>query len=153
MQAALKDSTRSGFTWMWTWTISMGRLARLGEIEEDDARGIADGSVMAGEREAAGLAIHSEDRDVIAALVAAVEEPAGGVEGEATGIIPARPFLPDVRQLAVRADREDRDAVVKPVARVDEAPVGRDQDLGAEVAAGEPGRQGRDRLPRGEPPR
>ena len=30
---------------------------------------------MAGEREPAGLAIHPEDRDIVAALIAAVEEP------------------------------------------------------------------------------
>src|SRR5207248_3858153 len=102
---------------------------------------------MAGELEAAGPAIHPEDGDVVATLVAAVEEAAGGVEGEATGIVPPRPLLPDVRQLAIRADGEDRDAVVQPVARVDEAPIGRDQDLRAEVAAGEPRRQGGDRLP------
>ena len=103
---------------------------------------------MAGEGEAAGLAIHAEDGDVVAALVAAVEEPAGGVEGEAAGIVPARPFFADERQAAVGADGEDPDAVVQPVARVDEPPVGGDQDLGAEVAAGKPGRQGGDRLPR-----
>ena len=48
---------------------------------------------MAGEREAAGLAIHPEDGDVVAALIAAVEEPAGGVEVEAARIIAPRPFF------------------------------------------------------------
>ena len=47
---------------------------RLGQIEEDDDRRIADGGVMAGEVEAAGFAIHPEDGDVVAALIAAIEE-------------------------------------------------------------------------------
>src|SRR4051794_31328104 len=89
-QAAWKASTWSGFTWIWTWTISMGGLALLGEFEEDDARRIADRGVVPGELEAAGLAIHPEDGDVVAALVAAIEEAAGGVEGKATGVIPPR---------------------------------------------------------------
>ena len=53
---------------------------------------------MAGEREAAGPAVHAEDGDVSAALIAAVEEPAGRVEGEAARVVAARPFLADVRQ-------------------------------------------------------
>ena len=125
----------------------------LGEIEEDDDRRIADRGVMAGEGEAAGLAIHPEDGDVVAALIAAIEELAGGVEVEAARIIPARPFFPDERQVAVWADGKDPDAVVQAVARIDEPPIGGNQDLGAEIAAGKPGRQSGDRLPRGQPPR
>ena len=71
------------------------------EIEEDDDRRIADRGVMAGEGEAAGLAIHPEDGDVVAALIAAIEELAGGVEIEAARIIPARPFFPDEGQVPV----------------------------------------------------
>lgn len=44
----------------------------LGEIEEDDDRGIANRGVMAGEFEAAGLAIHLEDGDIVAALIATI---------------------------------------------------------------------------------
>src|SRR5262245_18010338 len=108
---------------------------------------------MAGELEAAGLAIHAEDGDVVTALIAAAEELTGGIEGETARIIAPGPFLPDVPEVAVRADGEDRDAVVEPVARIDESPVGRDQDLRAEITASKPGRQGGDRLPRGQPPR
>ena len=57
-------------------------LVHLGEIEEDDDRWIADWGVVAGECEAAGLAIHLEDGDVVAALIAAIEELASGVEVE-----------------------------------------------------------------------
>ena len=53
---------------------------------------------MAGEVEAAGLAIHSEDGDVVTALIAAIEELAGGIEVEAARIVPACPFFPDKRQ-------------------------------------------------------
>src|SRR5262245_22954831 len=118
-----------------------------GEVDEDDARGIADRGVMAGEPQRARRAIHPEDGDVVSALIAAIEELPRGVEVEAAGIIAVGPLLADVRQAAARPDREDPDAVVEPVARVDEAPIRRDQDLRAEVAAGEAGRQGGDRLP------
>ena len=110
--------------------------------------GLPTGVYVAGEVEGAGGAIHAEDGDRVAALIAAVEEPARRVEGETARIVPARPFLADERQAAVGADGEDPDAVVQPVARVDEPPVGGDQDLGAEIAAGKSGRQGGDRLPR-----
>jgi hypothetical protein len=50
------------------------------------------------------LAVHSEDGDVVAALIATREELIGGVEVEAAGIIPPRPFLTDERQVAMRAD-------------------------------------------------
>ena len=66
----------------------------LGEIEEDDARRIADRREMAAECEAAGLAIHLENGDVIATLIAAIEELARGVEVEAARIIPSCPFFP-----------------------------------------------------------
>ena len=51
---------------------------RLCKIEENDDRWIADGGVMAGEVEAAGVAIHPEDGDVVTALIATTEELAGG---------------------------------------------------------------------------
>jgi hypothetical protein len=86
--------------------------AYLGEIEEDDDRRIANWGVMAGEFQAAGLAIHLEDGDVVAALIATIEELASGVEIEAARIIPPCPFFPDVREAAVWANGKDRDAVV-----------------------------------------
>src|SRR2546427_8562199 len=85
-------------------------LSRLREIEEDDDRRIADGGVMAGEHQAARFVIHAEGSDVFAALVAHVEELAGGVEGEAARVVPARPFLAHEGQLAIFADGEDADA-------------------------------------------
>ena len=107
---------------------------------------------MAGEFEPAGLAIHPEGSNVVAALIAAIEEPAGRVEVERARIVSSRPFLPEIRQIAVRANGKHRDAVVQPVTPVDESPIGGDQNLGAEVAAGKPGRQSRDRLARRQPP-
>jgi hypothetical protein len=66
----------------------MRRYPTLARSRKTMLEGIADGRVMAGECEAAGLAIHPEDGDVVAALVAAIEEAAGGVEAEAAGIVP-----------------------------------------------------------------
>ena len=56
---------------------------------------------MAGEVEAAGLAVHPEHSDVVTSLIAAIQELAGGVEIEAARIIPACPFFPDIYQGAV----------------------------------------------------
>jgi hypothetical protein len=78
--------------------------ATLLPIKEDDALRVTDGVVMAGEREAARLAIHPEDGDVVAVLVATVEESARGVEVEAARVVPARSLLPDKRQLTFCAD-------------------------------------------------
>ena len=91
-------------------------LSHFREIEEDDDRRIADGRVMAGEGQAARFAIHAEDGDVVAALVARVKELARGVEVEAARVVPACPFLAREGQLAVFADGEDPNAVVQAVA-------------------------------------
>ena len=111
-------------------------------------RRIADGGVMAGEVEAAGFAIHTEDGDVVAALIAAIEELAGGVEVEAARIVSARPFFADDTSVSPSGPiGKDPDAVVQPVAGIDKPAIGGNQDLGAEVTAGKPGRQSGDRLP------
>ena len=46
--------------------VGISVASRRSQIEKDDDRRIADGRVMAGEFEAAGLAIHPEDGDVVA---------------------------------------------------------------------------------------
>jgi hypothetical protein len=68
---------------------------------------------MAGERKTASFAIHAEDDDVVGALIAAVEELARGVEVEAARIISPRPFFSNKREVALRADGKDSDAVVQ----------------------------------------
>ena len=125
---------------------------RLREVEEDDDRRIADGGVMAGEGQAARLAVHAKDREVVGPLIAAVEEPAGGVEVEAAWIVPACPLLADIGQGAGSADGKDRDAVVQTVACIEEPALGRNQDFRGEIAARESRRQGGDGLPCGQPP-
>ena len=97
---------------------------RLSQIEKNDDRRIADGCVMAGEVEAAGFAIHTEDGDVVTSLIATVEELAGGIEAKAARIVPARPFFPDKSQGAVGTDGKDSNAVVQPVTSIDEAAIG-----------------------------
>ena len=87
-------------------------LTLLRKIEEYDARGIADGSVVASEVEAAGFGIHTEFGDVVAALIATVKEPAGGVEVEAARIVPASPFFPNICQGAFEPNGKDPDTVV-----------------------------------------
>jgi hypothetical protein len=97
----------------------------LGEIEEDDDRGIANRGVMAGEFEAAGLAIHLEDGDVVAALIATIEVLASGIKVEAARIISSCPFFPYERELAVWANGKYPDAVVQPVACIDKLSIDR----------------------------
>src|SRR5689334_12387714 len=65
------------------------------EIEKHNARRIANRRVMAGEGQRALVPVHAEHRDVVAPLVAAIKELAGGIEVEAPGIVSARPFLAD----------------------------------------------------------
>src|SRR5437667_11717815 len=91
----------------------------LCKIEENYARRIADGVVMAGEVEAAGFAVHTEHGDVVTSLIAAIEELASGVEVEAARIVPACPFFPHICQGAVWAYGKNPDAVVQPVASID----------------------------------
>src|SRR5687768_12592384 len=91
----------------------------LREVEQNNARRVPDRAVVAREFEVARLGVHPEYGDVVAALVAAVEEPTRGVEAEAAGVVPPRRLVADERQGAVRAHGEDRDAVVQAVAGVD----------------------------------
>jgi hypothetical protein len=108
---------------------------------------------MAGEFEAAGIAIHLEDSDVVAALITTIEELTGGIEVEAAWIVPARPFLPDIGQSTSGADRKDRDAVVQTVTRIEEPAIGRNHYLRAEITTGKSRRQRRDRLTCSQPTR
>jgi hypothetical protein len=85
----------------------------LGEIEEDDHRRIANRGVMASEFEAAGLAIHLEDGNVVGSLIATIEELTSGVEVEAARIVPSCPFFPYEREVAVWANGKDPDAALE----------------------------------------
>ncbi len=86
--------------------------------------GLPTGGVMAGESEAAGLAIYLEDGDVVGALIAAIKELARGIEVEAARIISSRPFVPYEREFAIGANGKNPDAVVQPIARIDKLSVG-----------------------------
>ena len=94
-----------------------------GEIEEDNARRIADRRVVTGKGEPAGPTIHLEDGDAVGSLIAAIEKLASGVEVEASRIVPSRPFFPDKCKLAFWANREDPDAVMQPGAPVNASSV------------------------------
>src|SRR5256885_1810848 len=102
---------------------------------------------MTGKVQSACVAIHTEHRDVVAPLVAGIKELAGGVEIEAAGIVSMGPFLADEGQLPGRTDRKYPNAVMQAVAGIDEPAIARNQDLGAEVAAGETGREAGEGLP------
>src|SRR5262249_13034099 len=133
------------------WFSNQTLLTLLCKIEEDDARWIADSGEMAGEVEVPGLAIHTEEGDVVGSLIAAIKQLAGRIEVEAARVVPARRVFPDVGKRAVGSDGKNADAVVQPIARIDKLAISGNQDLGAEVTARKPGRQGGDRLPGRQP--
>src|SRR3954469_12479631 len=108
---------------------------------------------MAREVEHTCFAIDSKNRDIVVALIAAIEKSAARIEIEAAWIIPARPFFTDETQFAVCTNGKDRDAIVHSIAGVHEATVRGDENLRAEITSGKAGRQRGDRLPRREPAR
>ena len=98
---------------------------RTSKIDEDDAGWVADWREVAGEGKAAGFLVDVKRGDVVAALVAAGEELAGGVEGEAAGIVSAGCRFADEGEVAGLCDGEDGNCVVHPSAGVNEAGIGR----------------------------
>jgi hypothetical protein len=52
----------------------------------------------------ARCAIDSENGHVVGALIAAVEEPAGGIEREASRVISSRPLVCDESERTIDAD-------------------------------------------------
>src|SRR5689334_3853001 len=106
---------------------------------------------MAGELQPALRFVNAKGSDVVAALVAGVKELAGGIEVEAARVVPARPFLAQVGQLAVFPDGKDANTVVEAVAPINEPAIGRDEDFRAEIAARKSGWQAGNRLPRCHP--
>ena len=109
----------------------------LSEIEKNDDGRIANARIVARKLQAALLMIDFEHGDVIAALIATVQKPSRRVEIETAWIVASSSLLADIRQFAIRPDREDADTVLKSIARVDELSVMRHQDLGAEVTSSE----------------
>src|SRR5436853_2221410 len=65
--------------------------AVLFQFDEHDMRRVADGRVLASEREDAGAGIDAKGRKVVRPLVAAIEKPAARLERETARIIAARP--------------------------------------------------------------
>jgi hypothetical protein len=78
---------------------------------------------MTGEFEAARLAIHLKDGDIVTSLIATIEVLAGGIEIEAAWIIPSCPFFPYEHKFAVSANGKNPDAVMQPVARINKLPI------------------------------
>ena len=56
---------------------------------------------MPSKLQAACFLIYLKHSDVVASLIATVEKLAGGVEIEAAGIIPSRPFVRNERKITV----------------------------------------------------
>ena len=92
-------------------------------IDEDDVRGVANWSVVAGELKAAGLTVHCKDGNAVSSLISTVKKPTRGIEAEAAWIVASCPFFANEREIAIRSNGKDADAVVESVAGIDEFPV------------------------------
>ena len=101
----------------------------LRKINEDNHGRIADRREVAGKGETASLVVDAEGGDIVAALVAAGEELASGVEGEAAGIVSAGRGFADEGEVAILSYGEDGNCVVHAIARVNEAAIGRDENF------------------------
>ena len=122
------------------------QFLRCAHSSEHNTRRVANGSIVAGEVETTGFAVHSKHRDIVRALIATIKELTSGVEIETSGIVAASPFVPDKCQFTVRADRENSDAVVQSIPCIDKPAIVRHQNLRAKIAARIPGWQTGNRL-------
>ena len=120
---------------------TLDELIETRKIEEHDHRRIANRRVVPCKPEAAVFAVDLKDGDIVAALIAAVEEFSLRIKAEAARIVASRPLFADVLEISVIANGEDSDAVVQTVAGVDKPPISGNEDFGAEVAAREVWRQ------------
>lgn len=113
---------------------------------------------MAGERKFAGLFVDAEAGEVVGALVATVQEIAGGIEIEAAGVIATGGFFAQIGEFSggrgatrpTGIDGENCDAVVEAVAGVEKFAVVGNENFGGEAAAGKMGWQRADGLTLGE---
>src|SRR4030095_5626403 len=120
------------------------RLTAIPEIDEHNDRRVSDRRELPGEGEPPGDRVSPEDRNMVGALIAAVEKAAAGVGAEASGIVAARPLLTAEGQFSRLPHREDPDAIVQAVAGVNELPVSRHENLRREAAAREARRETRE---------
>ena len=104
---------------------------------EDEALRAVDLAGVDGIGELAGALVASEDGDAVRVLEADEEEAAGGIEGDVARSLAAvwRELRKD-EGAGVGVDVEFRDGLVAAIAGVDEATVGRGEDLRAEGCAG-----------------
>ena len=85
--------------------------------------GVANRSVVIGEAKATSIAIGLENCDVVSPLIATKKKSSRRVEAETAWIVSSCPFIGDERQIAVRTNRENSDAIVQSVACIDKISV------------------------------
>lgn len=122
----------------------------LCQIEKHNVGRIAYWGVMPGETQIASFCIDTEHSDIVPALIAAIKEIAGWIEGETAGVIPPGPLLPDITQCSILTHGKNSDAIVEPVTRVNKAAIMGNQNFRAEIASGKFRGQGGYGLPCGE---
>ena len=83
---------------------------------------------MPGEVKVALPGINAKHGNIVAPLIAGIEEPTTRIETEAARIISSCPLLSDERQLAGVTDGKNSNTVVQPVTGVDKAAIVRDEN-------------------------
>ena len=83
-----------------------------------------------------GLSIDSENRQMIGALITAVEKTPRRIEIEASWVVAARPLFAHKRQLTIFPHGKDPNAVMQAIAGINKLAIRRDQDFRAKVTAG-----------------
>lgn len=96
--------------------------------EYHDGR-IPNRGVMPGELQRSADSVNTKYRDVVCPLIAAIQKLAGGIEGETSRVVSARPFLSHIFQLAIVADVENADAVVQPIPGIHELAIVRHENF------------------------
>ena len=91
---------------------------------------------MAGEMKETCLLVDPEGRDLIAALIACVQEISPWIDREVARIIAERQKFCNALQMAAAADREYCDGIVQPIRSIKETSIARHHDLGTKICSG-----------------
>src|SRR3984885_15380932 len=105
-------------------------------LQEPNNRRRSHSRVLSGKTKLSGLSVALEAGNGATALIAGEEEIAARVNGEAAGIVAARPLFSRPGEFPIAPNRKPGNGVVQTVSYIDKPPIGRECDLRREVSAG-----------------